>query len=69
MNENTLMPFGKYKGQKLANVPAGYLLWLYDTQKCGIALREYIREALPFLRVQYSRRPYQQVSMDRFIGR
>ena len=29
-DDNYLMPFGKYKGQKLCNVPAGYLLWLND---------------------------------------
>lgn len=28
--DETEMPFGKYKGQKLANVPASYLLWYYD---------------------------------------
>ena len=27
MNDNSLMPFGKHKGKKLANVPAQYLLW------------------------------------------
>ncbi len=24
------MPFGKYKGVQMANVPADYLLWLYS---------------------------------------
>lgn len=28
--DESLMPLGKYKGQKLANVPASHLLWLYD---------------------------------------
>lgn len=31
MNDESIMPFGKHKGEKLANVPAKYLLWLYDT--------------------------------------
>jgi len=26
--DSTPMPFGKYKGTKLANVPADYLIWL-----------------------------------------
>ena len=30
MNDESLMPFGKYKGQKLANVPADYLLYIYN---------------------------------------
>jgi hypothetical protein len=30
MNDETLMPFGKYRGAKMADVPASYLLWLWD---------------------------------------
>lgn len=39
MNENTLMPYGKYKGIPLKDVPAKYLLkqytydWLRDPLK------------------------------------
>ena len=28
-DDKSPMPFGKYRGEKLANVPASYLLWLY----------------------------------------
>lgn len=31
--DETLMPFGKHQGKKLANVPASYLLWLEDQIK------------------------------------
>lgn len=31
LTDNSPMPFGKYKGTKLENVPASYLIWLYDT--------------------------------------
>ena len=30
MTDSDLMPFGKYKGTKMANVPAKYLIWLYE---------------------------------------
>lgn len=30
MKDSDLMPFGKYKGEKLGDVPASYLLWLGD---------------------------------------
>lgn len=30
MTDNDLMPFGKYKGTKMANVPAHYLLHLFN---------------------------------------
>ena len=32
MNDESLMPFGKYRGAKLADVPASYLLWLWDKE-------------------------------------
>lgn len=28
-NDESRMPFGKHKGVKLKDVPAGYLCWLY----------------------------------------
>lgn len=31
------MPFGVYKGKKMANVPASYLKWIYDNNKNLIA--------------------------------
>jgi uncharacterized protein (DUF3820 family) len=30
INDNSLMPFGKYKGTKMVNVPAAYLKWLIE---------------------------------------
>lgn len=30
LTDDSIMPFGKYKGEKMANVPASYLLWIYD---------------------------------------
>jgi len=34
MDDESLMPFGKHKGIKMANVPADYLIWLYDESGC-----------------------------------
>jgi len=44
MNDESIMPFGKYKGEKLANVPSSYLLWLFDAGKCFGELRAYIAD-------------------------
>jgi len=33
MDDETILTFGKYKGIKLANIPATYLLWLYENNK------------------------------------
>lgn len=30
MDDSSIMPFGKYKGAKMEDVPDGYLAWLWD---------------------------------------
>ena len=30
MTDTDLMPFGKYRGEKMGNVPASYLRYIYD---------------------------------------
>jgi len=52
MTDETIMPFGKHKGEKLANVPPDYLLWLYDNDKCFADLKQYITENLDVLRAE-----------------
>jgi len=42
MTDESLMPFGKYKGEKLANIPAGYLLWLLQNDLGSGPLKDYI---------------------------
>jgi hypothetical protein len=40
-----LMPFGKYRGWELRDIPNSYLLWVLDTcDNIGPTLREAIRE-------------------------
>lgn len=43
MDDKSIMPFGKYKGEKMANVPADYLIWLFENNKCFGDLLGYIR--------------------------
>jgi uncharacterized protein (DUF3820 family) len=52
MDDNSIMKFGKYKDQKLANVPAGYLLYLYDQKIAKGELKAYIEDNIPVLRHQ-----------------
>lgn len=44
LKDDSLMPYGKYKGEKMANVPPDYLIWLYDNEKCSDSVREYVKE-------------------------
>ena len=49
MDDNSRMPFGKHKNEKLANVPAHYLIWLYKEGKCFGELKKYIEENMSIL--------------------
>lgn len=44
MSDQDIMPFGKYKGEKMENVPASYLLWLRDQGVRDPGVRSYIEE-------------------------
>lgn len=48
MNDQSPMPFGKYKDRKMEDVPASYLLWLRDQHVSG-EVGEYIEENLTAL--------------------
>lgn len=62
MTDDSIMPFGKYKDEKLINVPASYLLWLNaqwddkpperDRDK---ELKKYIEDNLDVLRMERNR--------------
>ena len=44
LKDDSLMPYGKHKGTKLANVPSEYLRWMYENDKLNDALKEYVDE-------------------------
>lgn len=44
--DSTIMPFGKYKGVKFANIPASYFMFLYEKRRCFGELKQYIKENL-----------------------
>ena len=43
-SESSPMPFGKYQGKPLSEVPLSYLIWLYENRKFNRELRIYIEE-------------------------
>jgi len=50
MKDESIMPIGKYKGEKMANVPSGYLLWLYENGNIYGDLKKYIADNLDVLK-------------------
>lgn len=51
-NDESLMPFGKHKGEKMANVPAPYLLWLKENANLHDNLKNYIESNLDLLKAE-----------------
>lgn len=55
LTDQSLMPFGKYAGAKMEEVPAKYLLWLWDNgvhQEAGRDLHNYIKESFSALETE-----------------
>ena len=50
MDDTDLMPFGKHKGIRMIDVPADYLLWVYDQEWCKGEVKKYIEENIDALR-------------------
>lgn len=50
MKDTDLMPWGVHKGKKMANVPAGYLIWLLENKKCSGEVKKYIEDNLEVLK-------------------
>lgn len=47
LTDDSPMPFGKHRGEKMSEVPASYLLWLWDNgiyQEKGKPVHNYIAE-------------------------
>jgi len=49
MTDQDLMPFGKHKGAKMEDVPAQYLLWLYNQNPSHAGVVAYIEDAFTAL--------------------
>lgn len=52
IDENWILPFGKYKGQKLESVPYSYLVWLYDNKQATGELKKWIENNVPLIQAQ-----------------
>lgn len=44
------MPYGKHKGISMIGVPASYLMWLLDNNKCSSEVEAYIKDNLDVLK-------------------
>jgi hypothetical protein len=55
MTDESLMPFGKYKGKKMGEIPDYYLLWLWDNASLRDPLKAYIADNLEVIKTNIRR--------------
>lgn len=60
MNDNDLMPNGIHKGKKMSSVPAEYLLWVFDNDKCSKDVRAYILDVMEALQTEVKQMDYEK---------
>lgn len=60
LTDKDLISFGKHKGTALANVPADYLLYIYDFNNLNQDLRDYIKRNLDVLKAEVARNKPEQ---------
>ncbi len=58
LTDNSLMPFGKHKGVAMVNVPATYLMWLYEQSdfKKNSPIGVYVKDNLQALEQEKSKK-------------
>lgn len=54
--EDIIMPFGKYKGEQLLDIPVSYLEWIYDNLELNGDLDQGVSDAIDILRGEKNRR-------------
>lgn len=52
LTDDSPMPFGKFKGKRMEEVPAAYLIWLHENNKCSGNVKAYIEDNLDALRLE-----------------
>lgn len=52
LENNDLMPSGKYQGEKMIDVPAKYLLYVFENNMCTVRVKDYIRKNLDVIKDQ-----------------
>lgn len=57
LTDDSPMPYGKYKDEKMEDVPAWYLLWLHDNDRASKSVEEYIQNNWDVLEKQAKENP------------
>jgi uncharacterized protein (DUF3820 family) len=48
LDDDSLMPWGKHKGERMEDVPDKYLKWIYWKQTIDAPVKKYVEEYLQY---------------------
>ncbi len=57
LSDTDPMPYGKFKGIPMGNVPAWYLLWLYKVHRTTTDVRIYVLTNMDILQKEFDNEP------------
>jgi len=55
LTDESPMPYGQHKGEKMANIPAKDLIWLYENNRCNAEVKAYIIDNMDVLKEEIKR--------------
>ncbi len=56
LKDDSPMPWGQHKGTIMEDIPAAYLLWCYDNDKCCPRVRAYVEDNRDVLELELKRK-------------
>ncbi len=68
LTDDSLMPSWSkaHGGKKMANVPASYLIWLYENDKCDKAVRWYIERNMDAIQLELKQQENNKKSWNKY---
>lgn len=60
LKDEDKMPTGKHQGERMIDIPATYFMRLYDSDMCGIRVKDYIERNLDVIKAQAKQDGYGQ---------
>ena len=52
LKDTDIMPWGAHKGKAMINIPAHYLIWIYENNKCSGDVKKYIEDNMDVLKLE-----------------
>lgn len=52
LKDDDIMPSGKWQGTKMVDVPAKYLLYVYENDMCNARVKQYVESNLEVIKQQ-----------------